>query len=114
MAKRLIPRAMFETLEGLQTSDLIHNEAFLNLIKAETPLAIKEAFDNKKTFATLFEINELDLFLDIPKTYFIPALEQCIAFKLEEEKFEECIPIKELIEQIRKGTKTIAKTNKPK
>ena len=94
MAKRNIPKAMFDYLENIQASDLTNSEALLNLIKIETPLAIEEAFKGKKTFATIFEINGLGLYVDIPKQYWIPALEQCIAFKLEEEKFEDCIPIK--------------------
>ena len=113
-AKRSIPKALFEPLEQIQVSDLLNSESLLDLIKKETPIAIEEAFKAKKTFATLFEINGLGLYLDIPKAYFIPALEQCIAFNLEEEKFEECIPLKNLIEQIRKGSKTIAKTSKQK
>lgn len=114
MNKRVIPRALFEPLEGIRTSDLIDNEALMVLIKKETPEAIKEAFDNKKTFATLFEINGLGLYLDIPKQYWIPALEQCIAFNLEEEKFEDCIPIKNLIDKIRKPSSTIAKKSTKK
>jgi hypothetical protein len=111
MPKRAIPRALFDYLENIQVSDLTSNEGLLNLIKAETPLAIEEAFKGKKTFATIFEINGLGLYVDIPKQYWIPALEQCIAYKLEEERFEECIPIKNLIDQIRKP---ISKTSKAK
>jgi hypothetical protein len=79
------------------------------LIKKETPLAIEEAFRNKKTFATLFEINGIELYLDIPKQYWVPALEQCISFKLTEEKFEDCIKLRDLIEEIRKPIKRISK-----
>jgi hypothetical protein len=85
MSKREIPKAFFEPLEHIQASDLLDNEALLSMIKKETSLAIEEAFRNKKTFATLFEINGIGLYLDIPKQYWIPALEQCINFKLEED-----------------------------
>ena len=50
--KRLIPRALFEPIIGIQASDLTDNAILLNLIKSETPLAIEEAFKAKKTFAT--------------------------------------------------------------
>lgn len=112
MPKRQIPRALFELPEGVQVAQLLENESLLALIKIETPLAIEESFRNKKTFATIFEINGMGLYMDIPKAYWIPALEQCIAFNLEEEKFEECVKIKNLIEEIRKGNKTISKTTK--
>ena len=112
MPKRIIPRALFELPEGVQVAQLLENESLLALIKVETPLAIEESFRNKKTFATIFEINGMGLYVDIPKAYWIPALEQCIAFNLEEEKFEECVKIKNLIEEIRRGNKTISKTTK--
>lgn len=112
MTKRTIPKALFEPLERIQASDILNSDSMLELIKKETPLAIEEAFRAKKTFATLFEINGLGLFVDIPKHYWVFALEQCIAFNLEKEKFEDCIPIKNLIDEIRKKTKTISKTTK--
>jgi hypothetical protein len=109
MNKREIPKAFFEPLEAIQASDLLDNEALLRMIKAETPIAIEEAFRNKKTFATLFEINGMGLFIDIPKQYWIFALEQCINFMLEEERFEECIKLRDLIEEIKKPIKRIPK-----
>lgn len=109
MSKRQIPKAFFEPLEHIQASDLLENEDLLNMIKVETPLAIEEAFKNKKTFATLFEINGVDLYLDIPKQYWIPALETCIRFMIEREDFEKCIPLRNLIEEIQKPIKKIPK-----
>lgn len=112
--KRKIPMAFFEPLESIQASDLTESSALLDMIKKETFLAIKEAFESKKTFATLFEINGTGLYLDIPKQYWLPALEQCINFMLEEERFEECIPIKNLIEKIRKPISTVPKKTSKK
>ena len=114
MSTRRIPRALFEPLEDIQASELVANESLLNLIKRETPAAIEEAFRNKKTFATLFEVNGTGMYIDIPKQYWIPALEQCINFMLEDERFEECIPIKNLIDEIRKPVKTLSKKTKKK
>jgi hypothetical protein len=114
MAIRKIPRALFEPLEDVKASDLTSNEALLNLIKKETFIAIEEAFKNKKTFATLFEIGGTGMYLDIPKQHWISALHQCINFKLEDEKFEECIPIRNLIEEVRKPVKTVTRKSKKK
>lgn len=114
MGTRRIPRALFEPLEDIKASDLITNEALINLVKKETFLAIEEAFRNKKTFATLFEVNGTGMYIDIPKQYWIPALEQCINFMLEDERFEECIPIKTLMDQIKKPFKTVNKREKTK
>lgn len=106
MPKRQIPKAVFEPLEDIAAEDLLDNEALLSMVKKEAPLAIEEALKSKKNFATLFEISGTGYYLDIPKSYWIPALEQCIVYKLEEEKFEDCISIKNLIEDIRKSIKT--------
>jgi hypothetical protein len=114
VSKRKIPRALFEPLEDIRAADLLESEALLSMVKKETPAAIKEAFEGNKTFATLFEINGLNLYLDIPKQYWISALEQCINFMLEEEKFEDCISIKKLIDEIRQPAKTISKKNSKK
>jgi len=114
LSTRRIPRALFEPLEEIKASDLITNEALLNLVKKETFVAIEEAFRNKKTFATLFEINGTGTYIDIPKQYWIQALEQSINFMLEDERFEECIPIKTLIDQIKKPVRTINKKEKKK
>lgn len=114
MSKRKIPKALFEPLEDIRSIDLVNTPALLDMVKRETPLAIEEAFQSKKTFATLFEIGGLGLYLDIPKQYWIPALEQCINFLLEEEKFEECIVLKKLIDEIRKPVKTLPKKTSKK
>lgn len=114
MSKRKIPRALFEPLEDIKASDLVTNEALINLVKKETFVAIEEAYRNKKTFATLFEVSGTGMYIDIPKQYWIPALEQCINFMLEDERFEDCIPIKTLIDEIKKPIKTVSKKQKNK
>lgn len=114
MSKRKIPRALFEPLEDIKASDLVTNEALISLVKKETFVAIEEAYRNKKTFATLFEVSGTGMYIDIPKQYWIPALEQCINFMLEDERFEDCIPIKTLIDEIKKPIKTVSKKQKNK
>jgi hypothetical protein len=109
MAKRIIPRAMFQPLEGLTAAQLHDSKPLVGLVRKEVYPAIQEAHQNKKTFATLFEVNSTGYYLDIPKQYWIAALEECIKFNLEEEKFEDCIKIKKLIDEIKKPTKTISK-----
>ena len=109
MAKRNIPRAFFEPLEDIKASDLLDSDILLNLIKKETPLAIREAFQNNKIFATLFEVNALGMYMDIPKQYWIPALEACIHFKVESEDYEGCKDLTDLIQELRKPTTKITK-----
>lgn len=109
MAKRTIPRAIFQPLEGLKASDLKDNELLFKLVKKETYPAIQEAFEGRKTFATLFEVNTSGQYIDIPKQYWVNALEECIKFNLVDEKFEECLKIKKLIDDIKAPTKPLKK-----
>ena len=70
MAKRQIPRALFEPFEHVEVANLLDNEALITMIKRETPLAIEEAFKQRKTFATLFEVGGTGFFIDLPKSCF--------------------------------------------
>ncbi len=107
--KRIIPRALFESFPDLRSSDLIANEPLLGLIRKETPIAIEEAFRGKKTFATIFEINTSGYYLDIPKMYWTAALEECIKMNLQDEHFEECLKLKNLIDEIKATSKKTLK-----
>lgn len=109
MAKRHIPKAIFEPWDGITAEDLLETPQLVSLVKRETPLAIKDAFDNKKTFATLFQVNHSEHFIDIPKSYWIPALEECIKHLIEEQKYEECRDLKKLIDDIKTGPVKITK-----
>jgi hypothetical protein len=109
MSKRIIPRAMFQPLDETTSAQLMDSGPFKELVRKETFTAIEEAFRNKKTFATLFEINTTGHYIDIPKQYWIEALEECIKYNLTDEKFEECLEIKNLIDLIKQPTKSISK-----
>jgi hypothetical protein len=114
VAKRIIPRAMFEPVEEFRAEDLLQTPQLVNMVKREAPLAIKAALEENKTFASIFEIGASGMFIDIPKSYWIDALEQCISYSLEEEKFEDCIELKKLIDEIKQIGKTAKKNYKPK
>lgn len=110
MAKtRTIPRVVFQPLEGLTATQLQDNKLLYEIVRSETHPAIKDAFEHKKTFATLFEVNTTGNYLDIPKQYWISALEECIKFNLVDEEFEECLKIKNLIDSIKQPIKTLPK-----
>ena len=111
MAKRNIPKAVFEPWDGLEAADLLDTPQLVELVKKETPKAIRDAFDNRKTFATLFQINHSEFYIDIPKPYWTSALDECIKYLIEEQRFEECKDIKKLIDDIKAGSRPVA--NKP-
>ena len=109
MAKRQIPKAVFEPWESITADDLLQTPQLVELVKKEAYRAVKDAFENRKTFATLFQVNHSEYFIDIPKPYWVPALEECIKYLIEEQRFEECKDIKKLIDSIKAGSKTISK-----
>jgi hypothetical protein len=110
--KRQIPKALFEPWEGMKAEELLENPQLVELVKKETPKAIQEAFQNKKTFATLFQVNHSEYYIDIPKPYWTDALEECIKYLIEEQRYEECKDIKKLIDDIKARPKRIKKSLK--
>lgn len=112
MAKRHIPKAVFEPWDSISATDLIETPQLVELVKKEAPQAIRDAFDNKKTFATLFQINHSEYYIDIPKSYWVNALEVCIRYYIEDQCYEDCKDIKKLIDDINAGMKSLLKTSK--
>jgi DNA primase len=115
MAKRNIPKAVFEPWDGLVAADLLEAPPLVELVKKEAPKAIRDALNNRKTLATLFQVNHSEHYIDIPTPYWIAALEECIKYLIEEQRYEECKEIKKLIDDIKLGSKTLPnKQLKPK
>jgi hypothetical protein len=106
------PRAIFENVETLKAHDIQTSEILKTLIKNEVPKSIEYAIDNKKTFASIFEINDSNCYIELHKNQWIQALETCIIFYIEEEDYESCNKITKLIEKIKKKPKKVV--TKPK
>ena len=103
MAKRKIPKVVFPSLDDVYSDELESDTKFNGLLKKEAPIAIKIAFEENKLFATLFEINNTGQFIDIPKQYWIEALNTCIESYVKEEEYEKANETVTLIEKIKKG-----------
>lgn len=109
MAKRKTIRALFEDIDKLTTEQILKSEALKDLLKHQVPVAIYDAYNSKKQSASLFEINNTDHYVEIPKKDWAQALETCIMWYLESEDYERCSKIKEIIDEIQK--KPIKKIN---
>jgi hypothetical protein len=103
MAKRKIPKVVFPSLDDLDSNELESDTKFKELLKREAPISIQIAFEQKKLFATLFEINNTGQFIDIPKQYWIEALNTCIESYVKNEEYEKANETVTLIEKIKKG-----------
>ena len=105
MAKktRTIPTVMFNINgEGkIDINALCSNESFTRAVYKETVAGIKDAIDNKRKIAILFELDKSDYFVEINKPQWKNALQSCIDKLIESESYEECSKIKELIDKIK-------------
>lgn len=112
MDKKRKVRAIIRDLDKATYDDLVKSEPLKELIIKETPTSIESAVKNRSTFATIFEINNSNTFLEIHKKDWIPALESCIAYYVKKENYEECTRINALINEIRsRNNKMRIKTN---
>lgn len=107
MEKNRPPRAVFENIELLTAQNIQTSQVLKELLKKETPKAIEYALENKKTFASIFEINDSNCYIELHKNQWIQALETCIIFYIEEEDYESCNKITKLIEKIKKKPKKV-------
>ena len=103
-SSRTIPTVMFN-INGKDKVDidaLCSNEVFTRAVFKETVNGIKDAIENRKKTAVLFELDKSEYFVEISKNDWKQALQSCIdRFISNGEKYEECIPIKELIDKIK-------------
>jgi hypothetical protein len=106
------PRAVFENVETLKAHDIQSSEILKTLIKNEVPKSIEYAIDNKKTFASIFEINDSNCYIELHKNQWVQALETCIIFFIEDEDYESCNKITKLIEKIKKKPKKVVAKQK--
>lgn len=98
-----VVRAVFDNPHDLSPEQVADSQELKKLIKSQAPEAVRLAFDHDKKFATIFEINDSSCFIDVPKKNWIPALETCLLWYVEEENYEMCTKIKDLINEIKNG-----------
>jgi len=102
-----IVKAIFDNLDQLTKEDIISSQMFKDVLKIHVPKAIEEAIVNKKTFATVFEINSTSSFVDIHKNYWTDSLSVCLNWHLEDgsEDYETCSHISKMIESLKPNKK---------
>jgi poly(A) polymerase Pap1 len=101
--QRKTVRAIFEDAEQLTLDQLQESNILKLLLKAEVPNAIEYAIIHKKTFASIFEINSSNNFIEIHKNYWADALSTCLHWYINdgEEDYEKCSHLTKLIESLR-------------
>jgi hypothetical protein len=90
-------RALFENPQDLRAEDVAQSGILKDLLKNHVPLAIENAIVKKKIYASVFEINDSKQFIEIHKNNWVQALETCLVWYVEDEDYEMCNHIKNLI-----------------
>ena len=102
MAKRNTIRALFDNIHDLTSEEIAKSQQLKDLLKMQVPVSIYEAHKANKQFATIFEINTTDHYVEIPKKDWIQALETCIMWHLESEDYEKCSKLRDIVIEIQK------------
>lgn len=95
-------RVNFENLSDMRSEDLIESETLVKVLKTEVPKAINKAIKEKKTYATVFEINSFGVFVEIHKKDWINAINSCISLHAKDEDYEACGELTKTLEAITK------------
>ena len=101
--ERTIPK-MIVNINGEGKADieaLSNNEVFSTAVFKETFEGIKDAIKTKSKTAVLFELGRSEYYIEIEKRDWEQALQSCIDRFVEDEKYEECVRIKDVIEKIK-------------
>jgi hypothetical protein len=93
-------RAIFNSPELLTANQIAESEILRTLIKKQVPIAIEDALVDNKIYAAIFEINDSKQFIEIHKNHWEQALETCLVWYVDEEDYEMCNHIKNLIHAI--------------
>lgn len=116
MAKRKRPvRAIIDNIRDLSYEDIAASESLLKLLVNEVPKCIEQAHKDKKIYASLFEINATDEYIEIHRRDWNKALNKCLDYfsdpKIED--YEKCFEIKSLMNTVsmKKGKLTVKTTN---
>jgi hypothetical protein len=101
--QRKTVRAIFDNAEDLKCEQIKESEILKTLLKQEVPKAIEDAMVNRKSFASIFEINTTNNFVEIHKNYWADSLATCLHWYLEDgtEDYETCNHISKMIETLK-------------
>lgn len=98
-------RAMFPLDQNVSSKDIMESAILKNLLKTSVPECISNALKERKLYACIFEINDTSHFIEIHRKDWISALESCVVLHAEDEEYEKCSEINNLIKEIKEKQK---------
>lgn len=116
MKTRKTVRAFFTNIETLSVEDIAQLDTLKHLLSESVPGSIERAFKANQNFASVFEINASEHYLEIPKSQWINALQTIITWSSHEsvQDYEKCAELSKLIATIKEGKKKITRIPKSK
>jgi len=95
-----VPNLVITPLKGISVEELMEYEPILDLVRKETPRGIQRAIESNKQDATIMEVNNSGYCIEIPYKFWKNALNACMEYYTDEEDFEKCIEIKEVLSKL--------------
>ena len=84
-----------------ELKELSNKEEFRDIIMKDSFMAIKDAIKNNYTTIELFNIVNLSIIIKLSSLYFPTALKRISNYFEENEEYEKCAEIKQLINKIK-------------
>lgn len=115
MKVRKVIRAIFDNLDQMSAEDIAESEILKNLLSENLPNSIRRAHSTKQEYATIFEINASECYVEIHRSQWVNALQTIISWHSDEkvQDYEKCVELRKLIEAIT-VINTTSKEQKPK
>ena len=98
--KRKIPIFKVSLGEGTTHEQISEHPSIRKVVIEETIFAIKDGVKKKKKSIPLFQIAGTTTYLELEKEKWQPTLEKILDQYIEEENYDKCIEIRDLIKQI--------------
>lgn len=109
-------RAFFTNIEQLSSDDIAQLETLKYLLGENIPTSIERAFNASQTYASVFEINTSEHYIEIHKSQWIKCLQTIISWYSHEsvQDYEKCSELTKLVAKIREGKKKERASKTPK
>jgi len=98
--EREVPLISFEYDSWEDLQHLVFEDVFISPILRYTLEAIEYAIENKLNKIELFQIDNLSLSVELPKSEFIPALKRILKHYEKEEDYTKCAYIQNIINNL--------------
>lgn len=98
--KRRIPVFRLSLIEGATHEQVSSHPDVRKAVIEETIFAIKEGIKKKRKSISLFQIAGTTTYLELEKEKWQPTLENMLEQYIENEDYDRCIEIRDLIKQI--------------